>query len=217
MIGEIRDRETLQQALLYAQTGHLCSSTLHANNSYHALNRIINFFPYDCAPSLLHRPVDQPARDHLPAPGQGRGRHPGRRRWKCCSTRKHIAELIEKGEMDQIKEAMEKSLSPGSQSFEQALFELYMDGKVTKDEALAQLRLGDQPVLAHQQCQEQAATDAKSPQRIARPRLAASRLRSERIPVQPRRRLRRSSRRRRSRRSVPIPVNWRLRFLLYRP
>ncbi|HEY5931099.1 MAG TPA: PilT/PilU family type 4a pilus ATPase, partial [Burkholderiales bacterium] len=53
MIGEIRDRQTLQHALLYAQTGHLCISTLHANNSYHALNRIINFFPYEARTSLL--------------------------------------------------------------------------------------------------------------------------------------------------------------------
>ena len=53
MIGEIRDRETLKHALIFAQTGHLCLSTLHANNSYHALNRIVNFFPYDARQSIL--------------------------------------------------------------------------------------------------------------------------------------------------------------------
>ena len=135
MIGEVRDKETLQQALLYAQTGHLCLSTLHANNSYHALNRIINFFPYDARPSLLHdlavclkaiisqRLVKSVDGAQVAAV-------------EVLLNSKHIAELIVKGETDQIKEAIEKSLSPGSVSFEQALFKLYAEGKITKDEAL---------------------------------------------------------------------------------
>jgi twitching motility protein PilU len=135
MIGEVRDKETLQQALLYAQTGHLCLSTLHANNSYHALNRIINFFPYDARPSLLHdlavclkaiisqRLVKAVDGAQVAAV-------------EVLLNSKHIAELIVKGETDQIKEAIEKSLSPGSVSFEQALFKLYAEGKITKDEAL---------------------------------------------------------------------------------
>jgi twitching motility protein PilU len=135
MIGEVRDKETLQQALLYAQTGHLCLSTLHANNSYHALNRIINFFPYDARPSLLHdlavclkaiisqRLVKSVDGSQVAAV-------------EVLLNSKHIAELIVKGETDQIREAIEKSLSPGSVSFEQALFKLYADGKITKDEAL---------------------------------------------------------------------------------
>jgi twitching motility protein PilU len=135
MIGEVRDRETLQQALLYAQTGHLCLSTLHANNSYHALNRIINFFPYDARAALLHdlsvclkavisqRLVKAVDGSQVAAV-------------EVLLNSKHIQELIVKGEMDQIKEAIEKSLSPGSTSFEQALFKLYAEGKITKDEAL---------------------------------------------------------------------------------
>jgi twitching motility protein PilU len=135
MIGEVRDKETLQQALLYAQTGHLCLSTLHANNSYHALNRIINFFPYDARPSLLHdlavclkaiisqRLVKGVDGSQIAAV-------------EVLLNSNHIAELIVKGETDQIKEAIEKSLSPGSVSFEQALFKLYAQGKITKDEAL---------------------------------------------------------------------------------
>ncbi len=135
MIGESRDRETLQQALLYAQTGHLCLSTLHANNSYHALNRIINFFPYDARPALLNdlavclkaiisqRLVKAVDGAQVAAV-------------EVLLNSKHIQELIVKGEMDQIKEAIEKSLSPGSVSFEQALFKLYAEGKITKDEAL---------------------------------------------------------------------------------
>ena len=135
MIGEVRDKETLQQALLYAQTGHLCLSTLHANNSYHALNRIINFFPYDARASLLHdlavclkaiisqRLLKAVDGSQIAAV-------------EVLLNSNHIAELIVKGETDQIKEAIEKSLSPGSVSFEQALFKLYAEGKITKDEAL---------------------------------------------------------------------------------
>jgi twitching motility protein PilU len=135
MIGESRDRDTLQQALLYAQTGHLCLSTLHANNSYHALNRIINFFPHDARPALLNdlavclkaiisqRLVKAVDGSQVAAV-------------EVLLNSKHIQELIVKAEMDQIKEAIEKSLSPGSVSFEQALFKLYADGKITKEEAL---------------------------------------------------------------------------------
>ncbi len=135
MIGEIRDRETLGHALLYAQTGHLCISTLHANNSYHALNRIINFFPYDARTSLLsdlsislRAIISQrlvKANDGTLVAAV-----------EVMLNTKHIAELIKKGEIDQIREAMEQSLSPGSKTFEQALFELYMAGTIAKDEAL---------------------------------------------------------------------------------
>lgn len=135
MIGEIRDRQTLQHALLYAQTGHLCISTLHANNSYHALNRIINFFPYDARTSLLsdlsislraiisQRLVKANDGSLVAAV-------------EVMLNTKHVAELIKKGEIDQIKDAMEQSLSPGSETFEQALFKLYMAGTISKDEAL---------------------------------------------------------------------------------
>ncbi|MFP5340538.1 MAG: ATPase, T2SS/T4P/T4SS family, partial [Gammaproteobacteria bacterium] len=135
MIGEIRDRQTLQHALLYAQTGHLCLSTLHANNSYHALNRIINFFPYEARTSLLsdlaislRAIISQrlvKANDGTLVAAV-----------EVMLNTKHVAELIKKGEIDQIKEAMEQSLSPGSKTFEHALFELFMAGTVSKDEAL---------------------------------------------------------------------------------
>ena len=81
MIGEIRDKETMQAALLHTLTGHLCLSTIHANNSYHALSRIINMFPHDVALGGAVRPVDRPARDRLAAPrAQHRGRAAARRR-----------------------------------------------------------------------------------------------------------------------------------------
>jgi twitching motility protein PilU len=135
MIGEIRDRQTMQHALLYAQTGHLCMSTLHANNSYHALGRIINFFPQDARDGLLadlattlkciiSQRLVKAIDGSLVAAVE------------VMLNSKHVAELIKKGEIDQIKEAMEQSLSPGSETFEQALFKLYNAGLVTKEEAL---------------------------------------------------------------------------------
>jgi len=135
MIGEIRDRVTLQHALLYAQTGHLCLSTLHANNSYHALNRIINFFPYDARPALLgdlslslRAIVSQrliKANDGTLVPAV-----------EVMLNTKLVAEHIRKGEIEEVREAMAQSLTPGSKTFEQALLELYQQGKISKDEAL---------------------------------------------------------------------------------
>ncbi len=136
LIGEIRDKDTMQHAMTYAQTGHLCLSTLHANNSYHAMNRIINFFPFEARPSLLldlsislkcvvsQRLVRGVDGKRLPAV-------------EVLMNTTHIAELIKDGKVDEIKEAMEKSMSPGSQTFEQALFQLYNSGKISLDEAMA--------------------------------------------------------------------------------
>lgn len=135
MIGEIRDRQTLQHALLYAQTGHLCLSTLHANNSYHALNRIINFFPYDARPALLSDlsiSLRAIISQRLAKANDGSLVAAV----EVMLNTKLVAEHIRKGEIDQIKEAMEQSLTPGSKTFEQALFELYMEGTISKDEAL---------------------------------------------------------------------------------
>jgi twitching motility protein PilU len=135
MIGEIRDKQTLQHGLLYAQTGHLCISTLHANNSYHALNRIINFFPYEARTSLLSDlaiSLKAIISQRLVKANDGTLVAAV----EVMLNTKHVADLIKKGEIDQIKDAMEQSLSPGSKTFEQALFELYMAGTVSKDEAL---------------------------------------------------------------------------------
>ncbi len=136
MVGEIRDRETLQSSLLFAQTGHLCMSTLHANNSYNALNRIIGFFPREARESLqadlsiaLRCVISQRLVKSVD----------GKRvaAVEVMINTKHIQELIKAGEINQIKDAMEQSLSPGSKTFEQALFELYRAGRITMDEALA--------------------------------------------------------------------------------
>jgi twitching motility protein PilU len=136
LIGEIRDKATMSMALAYAQTGHLCLATLHANNSYHAMNRIINFYPLETRPSLLldlaaalqavisQRLVRIKTGARVPAV-------------EILLNTRNISELIEKGEISEMKEALEKSLAPGSQTFEQALFKLFMDGKITQEEALS--------------------------------------------------------------------------------
>ncbi|THF55875.1 PilT/PilU family type 4a pilus ATPase [Pseudothauera rhizosphaerae] len=145
LIGEIRDRETMQAALAYSQTGHLCLATLHANNAYHALNRIVNFFPLENRPLLYldlavalkciisQRLVRKPDGNRLPAV-------------EMLMNTRHVAELIERGDLNEVKEAMEQSLAPGSQTFEQDLFRLFHSKIITLDEALAN---ADSPTNLH--------------------------------------------------------------------
>jgi twitching motility protein PilU len=135
MIGEIRDKQTMAMALAYAQSGHLCLATLHANNSYHAMNRIINFYSLENRPSLL---LDLAAALQAVISQRLVRTKTGARvaAVEVLLNTRHVAELIEKGEIGEIKEALEKSLAPGSQTFEQALFRLFMDGKITQDEAM---------------------------------------------------------------------------------
>jgi twitching motility protein PilU len=134
-IGEIRDKETMSQAIAYAQSGHLCLATLHANNSYHSMSRIISFFPLENRPALLadlgvtlkaiisQRLVKKPDGARIPAV-------------EVMLNSRYIGELIEKGDLNGIKEAMEQSMSPGSQTFEQSLHALYKAGTITIEEAL---------------------------------------------------------------------------------
>jgi twitching motility protein PilU len=136
LIGEIRDKATMAMGLAYAQSGHLAVATLHANNSYHAMNRVINFYPLENRPSLL---LDMSAAlAAVISQRLVRTKAGGRMAAvEVLQNTRHIAELIEKGEINEIKEALEKSMSPGSQTFEQALFKLFMDGKITQEEAMA--------------------------------------------------------------------------------
>ena len=111
-------------------------ATLHANNSYHALNRIISFFPLENRPALFldlsvalravvsQRLVKKPDGKRIPTS-------------EIMLNTRHISELIERGEVQGIKDAMEQTLAPGSQTFEQDLFNLYSAGTITIDEALA--------------------------------------------------------------------------------
>jgi twitching motility protein PilU len=135
MIGEVRDRETMQQALLHTLTGHLCLTTLHANNSYHALSRIINMFPHDARSGLLSdlsiglRAIIS---QRLVRNKQGMLQPAV----EILLNTSLISELVKNGDITQIKDAMEKSLYPGSQTFEQALCRLYMDGAISYEEAM---------------------------------------------------------------------------------
>jgi twitching motility protein PilU len=137
LIGEIRDKETMAAALAYAQSGHLVLATLHANNSYNALNRIISFYPIENRPALLQdlsSTIKAIVSQRLVRSATGGTRSAA---VEVMVNTRYISDLIEKGEIGQIKEAMEKSLSPGSQSFEQALLKLVQDGQISQEEALA--------------------------------------------------------------------------------
>lgn len=137
LIGEIRDKETMAAAMAYAQSGHLVLATLHANNSYNALNRIISFYPIENRPALLQdlsSTVKAIVSQRLVRSINGGSRTAA---VEIMVNTRHVAELIEKGEIGQIKEAMDNSLSPGSQSFEMALLQLVKDGKISQDDALA--------------------------------------------------------------------------------
>src|SRR3954471_8091409 len=136
LIGEIRDIETCRMALTYALSGHLCLATLHANNAYQAMNRVISFFPLEVRPMLLQDlsvSLKAVVSQRLIKTTTG-GRAPA---VEVLLNTRNVQELIEKGEITEIKEAMEKSMSPGSQTFEQDLFRLVRQGKISTDEALA--------------------------------------------------------------------------------
>jgi twitching motility protein PilU len=135
LIGEIRDKETMSSAIAYAQSGHLCLATLHANNSYHAMNRIISFYPLENRPALLEdlaSTLKCVVSQRLVRNRQGLRSAAV----EIMLNTRHLQELIAKGEIEQMKEAMEKSLAPGSQTFEQALFKMIKDGVITQEEGL---------------------------------------------------------------------------------
>ncbi len=135
LIGEIRDRETMSAAISYAQTGHLCLATLHANNSYQALNRILNFYPVEVRPTMLgdlasalqgivsQRLLRTVKGERVPAV-------------EVMLNTSLIAELIEKADFSGIKEAMEKSIAEGSQTFEAEIARLIQEGVIDRKEGL---------------------------------------------------------------------------------
>ncbi|MBH2020323.1 PilT/PilU family type 4a pilus ATPase [Polaromonas sp.] len=136
LIGEIRDRETMSAAIAYAQSGHLCLATMHANNSYQALNRILSFYPVEVRPTMLgdlaaalkavisQRLLRTQNNTRVPAV-------------EVMLNTKLISELIERGDFSGVKEAMEKSMAEGSQTFEQHIARLITEGAVTRKEGLA--------------------------------------------------------------------------------
>ena len=136
LIGEIRDRETMSAALAYAQSGHLCLATLHANNSYHALSRILSFYPVEVRETMLgdlaaalravvsQRLVRTPDGLRVPAV-------------EVMLNTQLVANLIEKGDFSAVRDAMEKSMAEGSQTFEEALAMLIVAGTIDRKEGLA--------------------------------------------------------------------------------
>lgn len=136
LIGEIRDQETMRQALIYTQTGHLCLATLHANNAYHAMNRIISLFPNEAHEALL-LDLSMSLRAVI-SQRLVRGLN-GKRTAaiEVLINNMHIAELIQRREIDKIKEAMEQSVVEGSQTFEESLLDLCLAGRISKEEAVA--------------------------------------------------------------------------------
>ncbi|RKZ65648.1 MAG: type IV pili twitching motility protein PilT [Gammaproteobacteria bacterium] len=135
LIGEIRDRETMEHALTFAETGHLAISTLHANNANQALDRIVNFFPEEKRQSLL-----SDLSINLQAfVSQRLVKTVDKKRCAAIEimlNSPRIADLIKAGEVLEIKEVMEKSERVGMQTFDMALYSLFKAGKITLDEAL---------------------------------------------------------------------------------
>ena len=136
LIGEIRDRETMEHAVAFAETGHLCLATLHANSANQALDRIINFFPEERrAQLLMDLSLNTKAliSQRLIPNKNGSGRAAA---FEIMLNSPLVADLIFKGEVHGIKEVMAKSRELGMQTFDQALFELYEKDQISYEEAL---------------------------------------------------------------------------------
>ncbi|TXH08825.1 MAG: PilT/PilU family type 4a pilus ATPase [Gammaproteobacteria bacterium] len=136
LMGEIRDRETMDYAVAFAETGHLCLATLHANSANQAIDRIINFFPEERRPQLLmdlSLNLRAMVSQRLLPKKDGKGRVAA---IEVMLNSPLISDLIFKGEVHEIKEIMKKSRELGMQTFDQALFDLYEAGKITYEDAL---------------------------------------------------------------------------------
>ena len=137
LIGEIRDRETMSAALAYAQSGHLCLATMHANNSYQTLNRILSFYPAEVRPTMLgdlatalkaivsQRLLRTTAGSRIPAV-------------EVMMNNTVISELIERGDFSGVQDAMEKSMVEGAQTFEQDIARLIHEGRISRKEGMNQ-------------------------------------------------------------------------------
>ena len=135
LIGEIRDRETMSLAIAYSQSGHLVLATMHANNSYQALNRVLNFYPVEVRPSMLNdlaSALKAIVSQRLLRTVDG-GRMPA---VEVLVNTRLVSELIEKGDFFGVREALEKSMAEESQTFEADLARLVVAGKVDRKEAL---------------------------------------------------------------------------------
>ncbi len=135
MIGEIRDLDTMQHALHYAESGMLCISTLHANNAYEAVERIINFFPEEARQQvLLELSMNLKGVIALRLIRGSKDRLVPATEVMLLTAR--IADLIRRGQIDQIRDAIAKSVEPGVQTFDQSLYDLYRQGAITMEQAI---------------------------------------------------------------------------------
>jgi len=136
LIGEIRTRETMQNAITFAETGHLCLSTLHANNANQAIDRILHFFPEEMHPQLfmdLSLNLRGIVAQQLIKRADGKGRYPA---IEILINTPLAKDLIRKGEVHKLKELMKQSREQGMQTFDQALYDLYVAGKISYEDAL---------------------------------------------------------------------------------
>ncbi len=136
LIGEIRTRETMQHAITFAETGHLCLSTLHANNANQALDRILHFFPEDMHSQLfmdLSLNLKAIVAQQLIRRADGEGRYPA---VEILINTPLASDMIRKGEVHKLKELMKRSREQGMQTFDQCLYDLYKAGKISYEDAL---------------------------------------------------------------------------------
>jgi twitching motility protein PilU len=136
LIGEIRDTETMEAAITFAETGHLCLATLHSNNANQAIERVMNFFPIE-RHAQIYLQLSLNLRAII---SQRLVRSVDEKRvvaMEILTDTPRIRDLIKKGEVDVLKEAMEQGSAEGCQTFDQALFALYKDGKIILEQALA--------------------------------------------------------------------------------
>jgi len=136
LIGEVRDAETMEAAITFSETGHLCLATLHSNNANQAIERVMNFFPASRHPEIflqlslnLRGIISQRL-----VPGVDGKRVAA---LEILIDTPYVKELIKRGEVDKLKEAMENSTQEGGQTFDQALFDLYAQGRISEEQALA--------------------------------------------------------------------------------
>jgi len=135
-IGEIRTRETMDNAIIFAETGHMCIATLHANNTYQALDRIINFFPEDRRDQLL-MDLSMNLRglisQRLLPIKAGKGRVPA---VEIMLNSPLVSDMILKGKMNEIRDVIKRSREAGMQTFDQSLYDLYEMGLITYEDAV---------------------------------------------------------------------------------
>lgn len=173
LIGEIRDRETMEHALAFAETGHLCISTLHANNANQALDRIINFFPEERRNQLL---TDLSLNLRAFVSQRLIPTVDGKRTAaiEILLGTPTVRELILRGEIEGIKEIMEKSQNLGMQTFDTALFKLYQAGLITLEEAVKNADSANNLRLKIKLANQSGSSAATAPSPVPAPKPAAS-------------------------------------------